>query len=146
MFLGASDNFYPGIDVWWRKRALPEALRGARVCDGAYSGDQLIGLCIGKLTAQVAKLCTLRIEDAQRGRGLAPLLLSRFVEHASARGNSRLHFTMGEQCEFDFGSYFQSLGFAKVAWARGRYRRGHDEHVFSAATRDVRRALIMRCS
>lgn len=144
LFLGVSEDVYPGIDAWWRRRALPDIVRGARFCDGVYADGRLVGLCIGKLTAGVAKLCTLRIEDSHRGRGLAPSLLARFVEAASTRGARRIHFTMGQACELDFGGYFRALGFSKVAWEKDLYRRGHEEHVFAAPTLDVRRSLANR--
>jgi hypothetical protein len=145
-FLGASDDAYPGIIEWWRRRALPEVARGARLCNGAYTAGHLIGLCIGKLGAGTAKLCTLRIEDAHRGRGLAPSLLAPFVEAASNAGALSIHFTMGDGCEHEFGGYFRTLGFSRLAWQRGRYRRGHDEHVFMAPTTRVQSALATRRS
>lgn len=144
-FLGASDDAYPGIVEWWRRRALPEVARGARVCNGAYTAGQLIGLCIGKLDAGSAKLCSLRIEETHRGRGLARSLLAPFVEAAHRMGSQRIHFTMGDGCEQDFGGYFQALGFSRRAWQRDRYRRGHDEHVFIASTTQVRSILTTQC-
>lgn len=145
-FLGVSEDLYPGIDAWWRRRALPDIARGARLCDGVYADGRLVGLCIGKLTAGVAKLCTLRIEDHHRGRGLAPSLLARFVEAAITTGARRIHFTMSQECELDFGSYFRALGFSKVAREKDLYRRGHEEQVFEATTINVRRMLANRLS
>jgi GNAT superfamily N-acetyltransferase len=140
-FLSVSQEAYPGIVAWWRKRVMPEVGRGARVCNGAYAEGRLIGLCIGKLDAGSAKLCSLRIEEAHRGRGLARSLLVPFMEAAHRMGARRIHFTMGDGCEHEFGGYFQALGFSRRAWQRGRYRRGHDEHVFIAPTAQVRSAL-----
>jgi GNAT superfamily N-acetyltransferase len=143
-FLSASEEAYPGIVAWWRKRAMPEVGQGARVCDGAYAEGRLIGLCIGKLVGRSAKLCSLRIEDAHRGRGLARSLLAPFVEAAHRTGARHIHFTMGDACEHEFGGYFRALGFSRRAWQRDRYRRGHDEHVFVAPTAQVRSALTTR--
>jgi GNAT superfamily N-acetyltransferase len=140
-FLSASEEAYPGIVAWWRKRVMPEVGRGARVCDGAYAEGRLIGLCIGKLDAESAKLCSLRVDEAHRGRGLARSLLAPFVDAAHRTGAHRIHFTMGDGCEHEFGGYFQALGFSRRAWQRHRYRRGHDEHVFIAPTVQVRSAL-----
>lgn len=144
-FLSVSEEAYPGIVAWWRKKVMPEVGRGARICDGAYAESRLVGLCIGKLDAGSAKLCSLRIEEAYRGRGLARSLLVPFVEAAHRTGSRRIHFTMGDGCEHDFGGYFQALGFSRSAWQRDRYRRGHDEHVFTASTTQVRSTLTTRC-
>jgi len=130
-FLGASVELYPEIDEWWQRRVLPALLRRERICYAAVEEGRLVGLCIGKVAARSAKLCTLRVDSSVQGLGVGSQLLTHFVRDVKRIGTSQMHFTISEAVDSDCGAYFRGLGFVRRARHPKRGRAAGDELVYA---------------
>ena len=131
-FLLESSYLYPGIENWWDKVVMPDldldiAKRVVLVVD---TGNSFEGLFIGK-TGHSAKLCTLRLRESVRNKGVGRALATEGLSQLINGETNSFHVTISEAAEEGSLEFFESVGFQRIAVERNRYRRGVDEFVYS---------------
>ncbi len=135
-FLLESSSLYPGIEFWWDNRVRPTIEQGRRVVLVVDAGSSLEGLFIGK-PGNSAKLCTLRLRESVRNQGVGRVLVTEGICRLLDRDTSRFHVTVSEAVEEGCMSFFESIGFRRVAIEQNRYKNGLDEFVYSCPRDEV---------
>ena len=135
-FLLESSSLYPGIEFWWDNHVRPTIEQGRRVVLVVDSGGSLEGLFIGK-PGNFAKLCTLRLRESVRNQGVGRVLVTEGLNRLLDRDTSRFHVTISEAAEKGCTSFFESIGFQRVAIEPNRYKKGLDEFVYSCQRNEV---------
>jgi len=135
-FLIESSFIYPGIEFWWDKRVRPGLEIGRRIVLVVDAGNSLEGLFIGK-PGNSAKLCTLRLRESIRNQGIGRALLTEGLIRLLDHDTSKFHVTISEAAEEGCTSFFESIGFRRIAVEPNRYRRGLDEFVYSCPRHEI---------
>jgi predicted transcriptional regulator/ribosomal protein S18 acetylase RimI-like enzyme len=135
-----TSHLYPGIDLWWRRKVLPDVEAGRRVVVVLRGDQSLGGVLIGK-PGRRAKLCTLRVRKELRARGFGMLLLAEGVNHLVGNNTEEVYVTVSEAADLGCTSFFETMGFRMVASERNRYLRGVDELVYSCPAQSLRAEL-----
>ncbi|MBW7989514.1 MAG: GNAT family N-acetyltransferase [Planctomycetes bacterium] len=135
-FLLESSSLYPGIEFWWDNRVRPTIEQGRRVVLVVDAESSLEGLFIGK-PGNLAKLCTLRLRESVRNQGVGRVLVTDGLNRLLDRDTSRFHVTISEAAEKGCTSFFESIGFQRVAIEPNRYKKGLDEFVYSCQRNEV---------
>lgn len=142
-FVCRMEDLYPGIDLWWRHKVLPDLIAGGRLCHVAVEGGTVVGVSISKPRWPVAKFCTLRVEESHRGRGIGVDLIRSTLRDLGVltSGCKSVRFTMAEEISARYVGLFDRYGFKRIARCGDRYRKGHDEMVFESAAADIARVI-----
>ena len=140
-FLLESVSLYPAIDGWWCRRVMPGIATGERTCHVAATDDSIVGLCIGRISKESSKLCTLRVREEHRASRIGQTLLHRALKDMLKAHCKAVHYTISEKILCECGSFYEQYGFRMVSWQPGRYTKGMDELVFSVSSEEVRRSL-----
>ncbi|HUU18174.1 MAG TPA: GNAT family N-acetyltransferase [Sedimentisphaerales bacterium] len=135
-FLLESSSLYPGIEFWWDNRVRPTIEQGRRVVLVVDAKGSLEGLFIGK-PGNLAKLCTLRLRESVRNQGVGRVLVTEGLNRLLDRDTSRFHVTISEAAEKGCTSFFESIGFQRIAIEPNRYKKGLDEFVYSCQRNEV---------
>ncbi|MBA7607985.1 hypothetical protein ES703_15157 [subsurface metagenome] len=119
-----SEDLYPGIDVWFRRKVVPElksrSLRSALVL---YDGAEPVGAAVVRRDKD-AKLCSLRIREESQARGLGSLLMSLVVAEIRLNRAEEIHFTIAAHMwEGAIGEFLKRYGFEFKGLAKTQYRR-----------------------
>jgi hypothetical protein len=130
-FLAASVHLYPGIVDWWRKKVVPGLTSGERMCQLALRNERLVGLALAK-HGERAKLCCLRVDEAERARGGGKALLGVTLRALLHHGSKSVYYTIADEVHDQWGAFFARYGFALVNWEQNRYTHGSTELVFDA--------------
>ena len=128
------EPLYPGIDLWFKRKVLPDLLDGAReafVCDHDSS---LVGAYIIKhKSASRIKICLMRVLPHVRSCGFGREMLSNIVGQHIGK---EIYFTAPEPIALEYKDWFAGFGFKwngkadKTATAYG------DEILFSNRGQD----------
>jgi len=139
-FLLESSNLYPDIESWWRNRVRAGFEQNRRIVLVVDSGRSIDGLFIGK-PGDSAKICTLRLREYVRNQGVGRVLVTEGLSRLLARSPSRFHVTISEGAEEGCASFFESIGFYRVAVEPNRYKNGVDEFIYSSSTGNVAQVI-----
>ncbi len=135
-FLIESSSLYPGIELWWDKRVRPSLEQDRRLVLVVDAGSSLEGLFIGK-PGNLAKLCTLRLRESVRNQGVGRVLVTEGLSRLLNRNTSRFHVTVSEAAEEGSTSFFESIGFRRIAVEPNRYKSGVDEFIYSCPSDEI---------
>jgi predicted transcriptional regulator/GNAT superfamily N-acetyltransferase len=139
-FLLQTSHLYPDIGLWWSRTVLPDLRSGRRVAVVLEDTNRLGGLFIGK-PGRRAKLCTLRLRQEWRDRGLGSLLMAEGIGKLSDDRTREVYVTVSEAAGPGCTSFFEGLGFSLVGAERDRYVRGVDELVYSCPASQLKARL-----
>ncbi|HUT58219.1 MAG TPA: GNAT family N-acetyltransferase [Phycisphaerae bacterium] len=139
-FLAESTHLYPGILDWFRAKVAPALDSARRAVLVATRADAVVGAFIGK-PGRRAKICTLRLADRFRCRGLGKALVHEGVRHLAQSATRDVHVTVSEAAEKTCQAFFEGLGFRHIATERERYVRGVDEYVYSCPAVELKQHL-----
>jgi predicted transcriptional regulator/ribosomal protein S18 acetylase RimI-like enzyme len=129
-FLLESSPLYPGIGEWWNRKVLPDMLLGRRSGLILEEEGRLVGLAIAK-RGKHAKLCSIRIRDGFRNRGLGKDLLRALAGELCAAGVQEVYVTLSEALDEGPRRFFEALGFVPCGRLKEKYLTGVDELVYS---------------
>jgi GNAT superfamily N-acetyltransferase len=130
-----TEDLYPGIDLWLRRKVKPGLKDGSRLCYAIVRGDQPQAIAILKRGAN-SKLCTLRVAPDAVGRRLGTALMLLIVSEL-LQASKRAHFTIPESVWFSCSSFYESFGFEMKGYADESYRKGDRELVCGASRIDM---------
>ena len=136
-FLLESEHLYPGIEQWWDRRVLSGLRSGDRHVLVVQSAQGIGGLFIGKPGPR-AKICTLRLRETLRARGLGRVLVTEGLQRILTPDTRSVHVTISEAADAAVLPFFKSLGFRQTAIVPNRYCQGVDEYVCESLAETVR--------
>lgn len=139
-FLLESSSFYPGIELWWDSRVFPSMQTNRRVVLVVEAKNAIEGLFIGK-SGKFAKICTLRLRETVRNRGVGRALITEGLTSILTPNAARCHVTISEAAEQGCVPFFESIGFRQAAVIPNRYKKGVDEFVYSCARQELSEVL-----
>lgn len=135
-YLLQSEYLYPGIGEWWDQRVVPGYHSGDRQILVVQTSATIEGLFIGK-SGERAKLCTLRLDEKLRARGIGRVLATEGLKRIIQRQTRGVHVTISEAADESVMPFFESIGFRRIGLVRDRYRRGVDEFVYFSPAESV---------
>jgi len=118
---------YPDFRTWYFEKVLPGIAVGRRRVLTRMRGDRLVGLAIAKRETE-RKLCTLWVDPAFRGHGIAAELADEAFDWI---GSDRPLFTVPEEQLLSFSRLLRRWAFNQTQVVPSYYRLGKHEHVFN---------------
>ncbi|OQX79227.1 MAG: hypothetical protein B6D56_07470 [Candidatus Omnitrophica bacterium 4484_70.1] len=98
-----SEDIYPGIDMWMKKKVIPEIFHRRRKGFIAYFNNAPAGAAILKKDKST-KLCSLRVKDNFRNKGVAHTLL-RIISNEIRKYAKLIYFTISEDVWDEIGDF-----------------------------------------
>lgn len=117
------EDLYPGIDVWLRKKVLPELqTRTWRSAIVLYENKMPAGVAVMR-HGKSAKFCNMRIRPEYQGSGLGPILTNIAMLECRAYSAKDVHFTIPAHLwEGSMGSFLKEYKFDFRGMAKVQYR------------------------
>ena len=129
------EDLYPGIDIWFKKKASPELKEGKRHGIIIYHDDKPVGSAIVR-KGEHAKLCSMRILPDYQYNHLGRLLMAIIaldIRHLV----SSFHFTIPEELWETYGEFFKDYGFHNHSPSERQYRLFSQELACSASYKQI---------
>ena len=140
LLIESTENLYPGIDLWLRRKVEPGLRDGSRLCYAAVQDDQPKAVVILK-KGYPSKLCTLRVVPEAEGQRLGTLLMLAIARELP-RPSEYVYFTIPESVWASCAPFYGNFGFEMRGFAKERYRRGDRELFCVAENRQILRTYI----
>jgi len=140
-FLGESDDLYPGITSWWKRKVVPDLATQRRMCRIVAIDGRIAAVAIARIGTRSSKLCTLRVGEDFRRLGIGQKLLNSTLARLLETGTRKIHFTISERVFDQCGQFFVPYGFRLGAWKNGWYVKGMYELAYYAHAATVRDAI-----
>lgn len=127
---------YPEFDSWFHNTVYPELTASPEqreiiiVITTLEKKKVLTGIAILKKTSTERKICTIRIHEHFRGRGIGTML---FEECFSFLGTRLPVITISENREADFVKHINKFGFIKTQSLKGLYKPECIEFIYNGA-------------
>ena len=87
-YLRQYETIYPGIEIWWEKRVIPDMASGTKVI---FRFDRDIEVqALGVVDLKQGKLCHLSLMHAVRGTGLGKSILSLAIRELRYYGHNKI--------------------------------------------------------
>jgi len=123
-----SENLYPGIDVWFKKKVVPGLQSGKRVAYVLFHEGKAIAECVVKFGTDT-KICSMRVDPLYQKKGIGPFLFAQVARELDYSIKT-IHFTAPESLVLERNGLFEDLGFIFQGKSKQKYRLGMDELVF----------------
>lgn len=120
-----SNDYYPGIDIWFEKKVIKGLKENERFAYIVYSGGEPIGSAIIK-KGSYTKLCSLRIAPEYRMNGLGHLLMSLLGREVRVYAG-KLYFTAPLSVYEESKPFFKELGYELLGSSKKQYRLFEEE-------------------
>jgi len=124
------DDFYPGIDIWYKKKVLKGLEEKQRTAYILYEEKIPLGAAILR-RGQRAKICSLRILPTAEKRGYGKILMA-LLARDMRRNAKWSHFTIPEHIWEERQKFFSDYGFEMLGVAGNQYRL-FDQELFCKA-------------
>jgi GNAT superfamily N-acetyltransferase len=130
---------YPNFRIWLANVVVPGVQAGDRRFF-IYDQADHFGFVIAKRTADERKLCTVYVDPASRGRGIASDLM---LDAMDWLGTERPVITISEDRLVDFRPLVKRLDFSLTQVAQSYYRENIREFIFNGQL-PIRRSFNLR--
>jgi len=128
------ENFYPDFSYWYCNSVMPGVMVGTDVLILAKEHERVIGVALGKRTAEETKLRCVRVEPECQKRGAGIHLVERMLR---ALDCDKPLCTVSEEMLHQFSRPFiNHFNFELTEVDKGRYRAGKLEYVFNAPAKE----------
>lgn len=123
------DSLYPGFNDWYVNKVVPGVVLGNDQLLIAQDAGRIVGLALGKRSADETKLRCVRVLPAYEGQGLGIKLIDRMLDVLEC---DKPHCTVAEEMLHSYSRAFVTrYGFELNAVDKGRYRPGKLEYSFN---------------
>ena len=127
--LSSLDTLYPDFSHWYVNKVVPGVVLGADTLLVAKDGSQLVGVALGKRTAEETKLRCVRVLPPYQSSGLGLRLIDRMLEALECESP---HCTVAEEMLHLYSrAFINRYGFKLSSVDKGTYRRGKLEYRFN---------------
>lgn len=130
-----SEDLYPGIYLWFRRRVLSGLQNKERTAYLVYEDDRPVGATVLRL-GKDSKICSLRITPEAEKMGFGRLLMA-LVAKDMRNQSTYSHFTIPEHIWSAKSSFFEEYGFKCHGKAGEQYRLWDQEFACRASFNDV---------
>jgi predicted transcriptional regulator/GNAT superfamily N-acetyltransferase len=134
------EDLYPGIDIWFKKKVLPDLEEKNRSALLVYRDSRPIGAAVIRKDED-AKLCSLRVMPEEQKKGLGHLLIA-LVANELRNVATHIHFTAPSKLWFELEQFFKNYGFVNKGLAGVQYRLFDEELACSANFKDVWKGVV----
>jgi predicted transcriptional regulator len=134
-----SEDLYPGIDIWYDKRAKPGIERGERIGYLVKKDGIPAGAAIAK-QGHDAKICTVRVKSEAVHEGIGKILF--LLIAMNLRRAREVHFTAPEELWEAYRDFFNEMCFKFEGYSEQQYRIFGDEIVARADFTSFYKAVI----
>ena len=131
-----SEDIYPGIDLWFKHKVVPGIKQGERFAYLIMNEGKAIAETIIKKDIDT-KLCSMRITPEYQNIHLGPVLFEQIAKSIDWYSET-IHFTAPESLAFERNGLFEKLGFFIECKSKKSYRKGEEEFVFKASTKNFK--------
>jgi GNAT superfamily N-acetyltransferase len=143
-------KYYPGFEIWYEGKVIPQFEEQKRVVWIAMSGNSLVGVSIVRVgEGKCDKVCSFFVHPELRGNGVGHELLRLSLLEATARGR-RVVATVPEErlCEQSgrtpFWVFLRDYGLTVTMKVPGLYRSNRDEMLLVGDPHEIRGRLKKR--
>jgi len=134
------EDLYPGIDIWFKKKVIPDLEEKNRSALLVYHDSRPIGAAVVR-KGEDAKLCSLRVLPEEQKKGLGHLLVA-LVANEIRSIATQVHFTAPSKLWSELEQFFKSYGFVNNGLAGVQYRLFDQELVCSADFKSVWKGVV----
>lgn len=127
-FLSEAKKYYPAFDMWYFQKVIPEARLGKREILSEVRDGKIVAIAILKNTLQEKKICTLRVSEEFKNKGLGIRLFQRAFQVLQT---DKPFLTVSEEKLPDFKKIFDYFQFEQTAVLENYYREGKKEYIFN---------------
>jgi predicted transcriptional regulator len=135
-----SEDLYPGIEVWYDKKARPGLAKGERIGYLVKKDGVPVGAAIAR-QGEDAKICTVRVRDESIHEGIGKILFLMLAMNLR-RETKQVHFTAPEDLWNRYKEFFQGMGFIFQGNASAQYRLFDQEIVATADYKQFRNSIF----
>lgn len=125
-----AEDLYPGIDIWYDRKAKPELEKGERIGYLVQKDGRPLGAAIARQGTD-AKICTVRVCDEAIHASIGKILFL-LVAMNLRGGTKRVHFTAPQNLWNKYEDFFKSMGFTNLGCASEQYRLWDNEIIAAA--------------
>lgn len=127
--LRSLDAFYPGFEHWYVNTVAPGVVVGKDTMLVAMENHRMVGVALGKRTAQEVKLRCVRVLPEFQNTGLGLRLIDRMLDELEC---DKPHCTVAEEMLHSYSrAFIQRYGFELTGVDKGSYRPGRLEYRFN---------------
>lgn len=138
--LEMSEDFYPGIDIWFERKVKQDLKDKKRIAFLVYHNKKIIGETIFK-RKQNAKICSLRVLPEGQMTGIGSLLMILIAKELKNLAE-RIYGTIPSELWFQSKNFFERYGFVNDGIAKAKYRSFDEELACSADFMRLRKEVI----
>ncbi|WP_300827111.1 GNAT family N-acetyltransferase [Helicobacter sp. UBA3407] len=129
-YLKEAKQYYPNFDIWYYQNVIPAVKNGDKKIITIENKNTLKGICIVKLSEK--KLCTLRVMENYRNKGIGIRLFEKSFEAL----NTRMPLlSVSEEKLLSFKKIFDYYGFKLTSIKENYYRKGKKEYFYNEPER-----------
>lgn len=128
-FLADLERYYPDFEAWFYKKVLPDLVSGKREIIIKKADDQISAIAILKKYADENKICTFRVAENFKGKGLGTELMRESLEWL---GCTKPLITVNEENADEFEGFLKKFDFKESLTLTGEYRYGKKEVFYNA--------------
>ncbi len=127
--LSTLDELYPNFQDWYINTVVPGIVLGTDSLLLAKDGPRVVGVALGKRTAEETKLRCVRVLPSHQNSGVGLRLIDRMLETLECE---KPHCSVAEEMLHTYSRAFvHRYGFELTGVEKGRYRRGKLEYCFN---------------
>lgn len=127
--LRSLDELYPGFESWYVNTVVPGVVLGKDTLLLAKDGGRVVGVALGKRSADETKLRCVRVLPSHQNSGIGLKLIDRMLEVLEC---DKPHCSVAEEMLHTYSRAFvHRYGFELTAVDKGAYRRGKLEYRFN---------------
>ena len=134
------EDLYPGIDIWFKKKVMPDLREKNRVAFLVYNDFRPIGAAVLR-KGDDTKLCSLRVLPEEQKKGLGHLLIA-LIANEVRNTASHVHFTAPSKLWFELEQFFKGYGFVNNGLAGVQYRLFDEELSCSADYKNIWSSVV----
>ncbi|TKJ41052.1 hypothetical protein CEE37_05140 [candidate division LCP-89 bacterium B3_LCP] len=125
-----AEDLYPGIHVWYDKKAKPGLESGERIGYLVTKNGIPVGAALAKHDEN-SKICTVRVRDEAIHDGIGKILFLLMAMNLRI-GTKKVHFTAPENLWDKYSKFFEEMGFTNRGYFEDQYRL-FDPEIFAEA-------------
>jgi hypothetical protein len=123
------EDAYPGFKGWYNSKVIPGLTNGTRQILAEYHGDQPVALVIAKRSTTERKLCTIWVDENERGSRASQALIGSAVKWLDC---NRPLVTATESAREMLHSTFRRFGFKETGRKFGMYSLESAEYFYNS--------------
>lgn len=122
--------YYPNFKTWFSDKVIPGLINNSREILTEYRDNRLVGIAIVKKESNEHKICTIKVIDEYKNRGIGIKLFKRSL---LALNTNRPLVTVPEERFSEFHKIFTHFGFELTEIKENYYRKGKKEYIYNGS-------------